>query len=145
MDIKQNQVETQIPVQPTAKVPVQTPQAKFKNLTENLKEKFNKSSKNTKLIIMIVVVLLSIIFFLSILVALFGKKPVALTPIPSPTSIAVSPAPIVILGASRYATDSGVLKIEGDLNNIQKQLETIDVKQSDLNIPTMDFNITFSQ
>jgi hypothetical protein len=76
---------------------------------------------------------------------LFGKRTKTPTLTPTPTPISASPTPQIILNASRYATDSGVLKIESDLNNIQKQLDQTDVKQSDLKIPDMDFNINFNK
>lgn|SRR5579859_3053402 len=144
----QQPVQNQIPPTPVEKIP-QTPSAvpqeRLKFLAQNLKIKFDAASKQTKLIIIVVGVLFSIILLLSILVALFGKKQHVPILQPTPTLISASPAPNVILNASRYATDSGVLKIESDLNNFQKQLDTTDVRQTDLSVPNLDFNINFTQ
>ena len=127
---------------PSVPTPSVAPKPK---VIDTLKTKFNNFPKNTKILILVMVVLFLIIILLSILVALFGKKQTAIVATPSPSPISVTPGPNVILNASRYATDSGVLKIEGDLNNIQKQLETTDVKQSDLTPPNLDYNINFNQ
>ncbi len=130
-----------IPVAATS----EKPKGKLQNLVDNLKLKFNVLPKNTKILVITIAVLFLIIFLLSILVALFGKKQTVVIATPTPSSISVTPAPNVILNASRYATDSGVLKIESDLNNIQKQLESTDVKQTDLTLPNIDFNINFNK
>lgn len=114
-------------------------------LIDKLRDKFNSLSKNTKILIIVGVVTFGIIFLLSILVALFGKKKIV-NVAPSPTPLVqVTNPPEVILNASRYATDSGVLKIESDLKDIQKQIEKTDVRESDFNLPNIDFNIKFSQ
>ena len=126
-------VTQQVPVSPKVK------------LIDTWKEKFNNLPKNTKLLILVVSILFLIIFLLAILVALFGNNKSAPVIAPTPSPIAVTPAPQIILGASRYATDSGVLKIEENLNGFQKQLNSSDVKQTDLKEPTMDFNINFNK
>lgn len=118
----------------------------FKNKIKELKIKYDNLPKNSKLLITVGAVVFIIIFILLILVAAFapkrGKTPVLTA---SPTPVAVTPAPEIILNASKYATDSGVLKIESDLNDFQKQLEGTDVRQSDLSVPNMDFNVNFNK
>ncbi len=128
------------PITPPATpvIPVQPP-------IDNLKTKFNAMPKTTKILVIVMAALFLIILLLSILVAMFGKKQTIVIATPSPSPVSVTPGPNVILNASRYATDSGVLKIESDLNDIQKQLETTDVKQTDLNLPNLDYNINFNQ
>ena len=113
---------------------------------KTLKEKFDSMPKNTRIMVTIVGVLFLILIILALLSALFGKKQTGVVVItPSPSPISVTPIPNVILNASRYATDSGVLKIESDLNGFQKQLDSSDVKQSDLSLPNIDYNINFNQ
>lgn len=129
---------------PQQQVAPQTTQNKIPVVVENLKSKFIALPKNTKMLVTIVAGLFLVILLLSVLVMLFGKRTKTPTLAPTPTPISASPTPQVILNASKYATDSGVLKIETDLNNIQKQLDQTDVKQSDLKIPDMDFNIKFN-
>ncbi len=118
---------------------------KLKTLSADLKIKFNNLSKNSKILVVTIAVIFLIILVLSVLVALFGKRQRLPVLTASPTPIAVTPPPNIILNASRYATDSGVLKIESNLNEIQKQLEASDVKQSNLSVPNLDFNINFNK
>ncbi|HWA51670.1 MAG TPA: hypothetical protein VG895_01285 [Patescibacteria group bacterium] len=154
------------PPQPIAPVPnpvatntqetaVQSPQMatdfnNFKNTIDNLrqnwKEKFNNLSPRSRMLVIIASIVFAIIFILFLLLLLIGpKKKTVPVLTPSPTPVSVTPAPNIILNASRYATDSGVLKIESDLNGFQSQLNSSDVKQSDLNLPNVDFNINFNQ
>lgn len=136
----------QVPVVETPPVPVVPPASSKMNLFfENLKTKFNSFSKRTKILVIGIGALFLVILLLSILVGLLGKKKVASQATPSSTPIAETPIPNVILNASRYATDSGVLKIESDLQSLGKQLDSLDVKQSDLSLPNLDFKIDFGQ
>lgn len=149
---QQNQQNVSLPQQQSAtNVQVQTQtsgvpaKVDVKNKIGNLKEKFNSYSKNTRILIVVIAVMFVVIILLSIMVMLFGKKSVLPTATPTPSPVTASPAPNVILNASRYATDSGVLKIESDLQAIQKQLDGSDVKETDLSIPNLDFNINFNK
>ncbi len=126
-------------------IPIPPKPVKAKLDFNSLKEKFNKLPKTTKIMAIVVAVLFLIMFVLAILSVMFGKKQTVVTITPSPSPVSVTPIPNVILNASRYATDSGVLKIETDLNSFQQQLDASDVKQSDLNIPNVDYNINFNQ
>lgn len=110
-----------------------------------LMSKFNSYSKNTKILIIALVVTFFSLFLLTIVSSLFVKKTVPPLPTPTPVPPSVSPEPNVVLNASRYATDSGVLKMESDFNDFQKQLDASDVKQTDLSIPNLDFNINFNK
>lgn len=112
---------------------------------DKVKAKFNSYSRNTRVLIVLALGLLVILILLTILTILFGRKKTIVLATPSPSSAAVSPAPNIVLNASKYATDSGVLKIESDLNEFQKQLDASDVKQTDLTLPNLDFNINFNQ
>lgn len=125
--------------------PVSTPPVMKQTPIEKIKNKFNSLPKNTKILVIVVVGVFLIIFLLSVFVGLFGRKKVIPVATPSPTPIAETPIPNVILNASRYATDSGVLKIESDLQGFSKQLDGSDVKLSDLTLPNLDFNINFNQ
>lgn len=139
------------PVQPNPMIQLSTPPTDPTTVIQGpaekqkLKEKLGSLPKQTKIMIYVGLVVFFILFSLVVLAALFGKKPTSFIATPTPSPISATPGPDVILNASRYATDSGVLKIESDLNNFQKQLETTDIKQTDLNQPNMDFNIKFDQ
>jgi hypothetical protein len=126
-------------------VPAQSTEIPAPKPIDNLKDKFNKLPKNTKTMIIIATSLFIILFLLLILSLMFGKRKTTVTVTPTPVSISVTPGPDVILNASRYATDSGVLKIETDLKEFTSQLNGSDVKQSDLTVPNIDFNINFNQ
>lgn len=107
-------------------------------------EKYKALPKNTQKLLMVVGVLFAIIFILLLLAVLFApsKKP-AVIATPAPTPVSVSPTPNVV-SVSRYASDEGVLRIENNLNEIQKSLNILDVRQTDLTQPTLDFDIDFN-
>ena len=133
--------EIPIPMKPQADLS----KDKVKVFVENLKTKFNALPKNTRTMVVVAGVLFGIIFILLILSILFGKKKnTAPVSTPTPAVVSVTPGPVVIT-ESRYATDSGVLKIESDLNGFAAQLNSTNVKQTDLNVPNLDFNISFGQ
>jgi|SRR5581483_9467105 len=134
--------------QASAQTPTVTPRVSNPMAREQfvrVREKFNSFSRNTKILIITLTVSFLIIFLLLILVALFGKKNVTyIAPSPTPV-VQVTNPPEVILNASRYATDEGVLKIESEIKNISKQIDGTDVKQSDFGLPSIDFNINFNR
>ena len=142
-NIPQNtsQVVSEVPPE----IPMDKPANKPSLNPKKIVEMYNSLPKITKLMVKIAIGLFGIMFIVMILAALFSKKSSVIIATPTPSPISATPGPQVILNASRYATDSGVLKIESDLNNFQKQLETTDIKQTDLNLPNMDFNINFNQ
>jgi hypothetical protein len=109
-----------------------------------IQDKLHNLSPRNKTLVLVILILFAIIFILLLLTLIFGKKQTVVTVIPSPTPVSVSPTPSIILNASRYATDSGVLKLEENFNKIQGQLQGTDVRQSDLNLPDLDFNINFT-
>lgn len=145
--IPQQPVPTQPQPVPPVQVQPQVPSTpnKFNLNIENIKQSFAALPKNTRTMLTVVAILFLIIFVLLILVSLFGKRKTAVVSTPTPQPVSLSPTPQVILNASRYATDSGVLKIESELKNIQNQLNAGDVKQTDLNLPSLDFDINFNQ
>lgn len=65
-------------------------------------------------------------------------------PTPSPTPFALgTPMPELITNPSRYATDSGVLKIEQDLKNLDNDLNTTDLKEPQLQLPRVSYDVSF--
>jgi hypothetical protein len=145
----ENQNQPIIVPNPTAEPQMAVDAKNFKNklktFNKDIKTKFDSLPKQKQTLVIVAAVLISILIILLLLVALFGKKQTAIVATPSPSPVAITPAPAVILNASKYATDSGVLKIESDLNGFQKQLESANVKQTDLITPNMDFNINFNK
>lgn len=58
-------------------------------------------------------------------------------PSPTPTPVtAVSPIP-----KSPYATDSAILLIKDELKNLEKNLDSLDLKESQLLPPALDFEV----
>lgn len=68
------------------------------------------------------------------------KKKVTPTPVPQMTAV-----PEVITNPSRYATDSAILKVEEDLAEIGKDLDSLQVNEVNLLPPRLDFNINFEK
>lgn len=141
------QQNNQIPTQNQQQMPTPAVQTEVKEKPlDKMKAKFDALPRNTKTMVTVAGILFLILLILLLLSLLFGGKK-KVTPIltPTPAPVSVTPGPNFIFGASRYATDSGVLKIESDLNGFAKQLNSTDVKQTDLALPNMDFNINFNQ
>lgn len=117
-----------------------------REIAKSLIEKYKSSSKNVKLLVIVgIVFLFSILLLLIATLAKNGKSvEVAPTPSPTPTVTSGSPLPeIAISNPSRYASDSGILKIETDVDNLSKEMNSVDLRQSNLRVPTLDFNIKF--
>ena len=88
--------------------------------------------------------LLFLMTVLSIVLNLKGKAPVEIKPTPV-ASFAPLPSGEVITNPSRYATDSGVIKIEGDLSGVEKELDNLQVSEVNLLPPRLDFDINFAK
>ncbi|MGD0523138.1 MAG: hypothetical protein ABSA43_01100 [Candidatus Microgenomates bacterium] len=70
------------------------------------------------------------------------NQPVVKVVLPTPVITAL-PTPVELTNPSRYATDSAVLKLEGNLKDNETNLNNVDIKESDLYPPQLDFNINF--
>jgi hypothetical protein len=116
------------------------------NFLTPLSQLTSKLNKTTKKMIYAAAGLFGVIFLL-IIVGLIvsglrraggggGKVPVpTAAPGNLPTQAPISP--------SRYATDADVLSAEEALKNIDQELNAIELKDSYLAIPRVEFNITF--
>lgn len=71
-----------------------------------------------------------------------SHRPVGNVVLPTP-AVTVLPTPVELLSPSRYATDSAVLKLEGNLKDNETKLNNLDIKESDLYSPQLDFDINF--
>lgn len=127
------------PVQMPQKVPV-------KGLKTNLMEKFKSAPKNVKLLVVVVTVFVFLILILLIAAVLTGSmnQTGTVAPTATPAPVSSSPLPQVeITNPSKYATDSGVLKIEADVDSLSKEMDSVDLRQSTLRVPALDFDIKF--
>lgn len=137
----------QVP-EPTAVPPVAPmPSAPIKMNVKALTEKYNALPKNTKLLIAVVGITFAIIIVLLIVGVVVkglgsGRSVVSPTATPSALPVATN-VPVEISNPSKYATDSGVLKIESDVDNLTRDMSAVDLKESDLRIPTLDMNVKF--
>jgi len=95
---------------------------------------------NKKKLAIIAFLFLSFLFFFS----LFTKINKTKTKIEEKLSLP-TPTPIVSFEAtpSAYATDSAVLKIEKEAENLEKELETIDLEESSLQPPVIDLRVEY--
>lgn len=147
------QPPTQPPV-PQAKPDLAPPENNIKNKFSEIKSRavtkigpwYSNLSPANKRLVTIMGVLLLIVGVLFVLALFFAPRrgPAAPTPTPVATS-APTATPAEITNPSRYATDSGVLKIETDLKDIEAKLNQTKLKDSDLTPPSLDYNIDFSK
>lgn len=158
MDTLNQNNQTSVPVGqngPVVKVPKIinkfVPLEKIKILLDpflnKLKPLFATMPPETRKLLKISSIVLGSLLILLILGSMFAKKPQkSIKTIATPTPFTQpSATPELILNPSRYATDSGLLKIEGELKAIQQKLDTMDTKESNLNLPLLDFSINFDQ
>lgn len=89
-------------------------------------------------------VLILLMIILSTVLKLKGRVPVEIKPTPV-VSFEPLPSGEVIISPSRYATDSGVIKIEEDLRNLEKELDSMQVNETNLLPPRLDFDINFDK
>lgn len=91
------------------------------------------------------IIMLSTFFIVFVILLVLGiifrDKIQNIVPLPSPTPTAT---PVVATPTpSRYATDSGVLKIEADINTLDGELSGVDLEESNIKPRPLDFDINF--
>ena len=128
-----------IPVTPVAPP---APSPAWKNILEKVRPLLTKFSESrfyqNKKIFLPVSIAFGLVFLVLILGLIFGKRtvsqPVTKTPSPSPTTI-----------ATPEATTSGgiLLDSKNKLKTYKDQIKSIDVKESRLQPPVIDFNIKY--
>lgn len=100
----------------------------------------NKFEK--KLFIPFLVIFVLVLLFLFFFLKNQKYAPQITIPSPAPTP---SPTPIIeqVTSPSAYATDSAILKIEEDLKNINNDLQSVDLKETSLYPPLLDWEVKF--
>lgn len=120
----------------------------LRSVVNKLKDAWLKIPERLRKILRIVgivfAVLLVLVIILSTVLKLKGKVPVEVKPTPV-ASFGPLPSGEVTTNPSRYATDSGVLKIEEDLRNLEKELDNLQVNETNLLPPRLDFDINFDK
>lgn len=116
-----------------------------KDILKGLVDKYKSASKNVKLLVIVgVVFLFSLLLLFIAALAKGGNSQVQQAPTGTAAPVSGSPLPQVeISNPSQYATDSGVLKIESDVDNISKEMDSVDLRQSNLRVPSLDFDVKF--
>lgn len=86
-----------------------------------------------------------VLILLLVLVIVGSNNRVLILPTPTPEPIP-TPTPFVetIASPSAYATDSAVLKIGDDINDLENQLQNIDLKDNYLLPPAINLDINFN-
>ena len=105
-----------------------------------------KIPDNIKKILRIVIIVLAALFLLMVVFSAVMKYKSNLPVEVQPSPIVYSEPPSdeeIVTNPSRYATDSGVLEIEENLRNLDKELDNLKVNEINLLPPRLDFDITF--
>lgn len=89
----------------------------------------------------------SICLFLIFLALWVNKiKQSSTSPSPIPTPIITSyPEKETTASPSAYATDSAILKLEKEIEEVAKEIQATDLRESKLNPPVLDMEVSFEQ
>ncbi len=134
---------------PAAPVPTPEPPVQGKPVSgaRGLIERYKAAPKNIKLLITVGLIFFGLIFLLlvaALVKNMAGGGAKTALPIATPTAAPSTPlTQVEISNPSRYATDSGILKIESDVDSLSKEMNSVDLRQSNLRVPSLDFNIKF--
>jgi hypothetical protein len=85
---------------------------------------------------------LFVLLIVGVIVKSVASRPVAKVVLPTPVITAL-PTPEALINPTRYATDSAVLKLEQNLKDNENMLNSLDIKESNLYPPQLDFDIKF--
>lgn len=91
-------------------------------------------------ILMILLVVFVLVFSLVLVLQLTKSNPQTSTQGPQNGLL---PTPTLARPYSRWATDSAVLKIEEDLQNLDEDLKNVDLKETKLLPPVLDMEVKF--
>jgi hypothetical protein len=94
----------------------------------------------------LIIALVVILFFAALVIAgvLFGVALILSNskPVPAPIVNTVEELPVTPpVKISRFASDSGILKLQKDLKDIQTKIDTMDLFESQITPPVFDLNI----
>ncbi len=115
-------------------------QVKGTNFSSVFKDIFSKY----KIFILGLLAFFVVAIALGITFSIFGNRMKKRAPTPTPVTLAPTPTPPEeIKNPSRYATDSGVLKIQSDIEALDKDLNSVDLKENFLRPPAIQFDESF--
>jgi hypothetical protein len=148
----------QNPIPPTVSQVTQSPAVagspkKSNNLSElltRLKSSFSglfdrltfipSTAKKVLLIALALVVIGVLMAILIPVIRKFMQRPVEETPVVDTAQLTLSTRK-----SSRYATDEGVLKIESDVSSLEEEMNSLEVKESSLNPPPLNWGVNFEE
>ncbi|MEK7497790.1 MAG: hypothetical protein AAB656_02640 [Patescibacteria group bacterium] len=116
----------------------------IRTLIERVKLTFSKQAPVRILIIVGVIFILTVIFLIVGLIVGSMKKGGLVAPgkaTPTPVSSAIPESSVS--NPSKYATDSGILKIEETIRKLDSDLNSADLRESVLRPPVLDFDVKF--
>ncbi len=90
-------------------------------------------------ILMVLLLVLTLTVAVILVVETRKQNPTMTIGLPS----AFLPTPVAKQPLSRWATDSGVLEIEGNLKALSSDVQNTDLKESNLMPPSLDMEIKF--
>lgn len=107
----------------------------------------SRFNRTTKIMIAVAVALFGIIILVAIIGLIFSglRNRGNGTALPQATPISGEIPQTAPLKPSRYATDPDVLSIENSLKDLEGELNKIEVKDSYLTLPKLEFNINFKK
>lgn len=126
--------------------------AKGVSSSEKTAAKFlKKDNKFLKIILRLFIILIFLMIAVFVGLKLFQSGAVVVKPPvkPSPNilsiTLTVTPTPVVYnpMKPSVYADDLVVLKLEQDINILTREIAGTNIKETQLNPPSLDFNISF--
>lgn len=79
--------------------------------------------------------------FAAVIIFFTGKKqnPPPVAPIISPME--ATPTPFIPLPTSPFATNAGILKLESDLNDLLRRVDTVDLVEPEITPPNLDLHL----
>ena len=104
------------------------------------------TDKKTLIIILIAVIFFALIVITGIMIGvafiMSGAKNIA--PPPTPTSSTEPAVSVPSASGSKYASDSGLLKIKSDIEAQQQKINSMDLFESQITPPSLDLNISIA-
>jgi hypothetical protein len=114
-----------------------------KDRFSNIFSRLTFISPKAKKIISILIAFLVIVALAAVFVPLIKKlvqKPVEETPV-----VETSQLTLTARKPSRYATDEAVLKVESEVGALEADLNALEVKESNLNPPPLNWDVNFEE
>lgn len=105
-----------------------------------------KQAKHQRFVMWIIAGVVGLMFAVVLALIIIGVNLIInssknLTQAPAPAPVVEAPTPTVTFH-SKFATDSGVLKLQTDLTQLQSDIDTVDLFEPQLASPNLDLKIS---